>query len=459
MKKIVTLFSLFCFGYSASAQLAQLPNGDFENWDQDVIYQTPTSWKTSDSDQFFGTPTAKKTTDASDGVSAIRLEVEMISGDPFGGYVYLGEIGDGPEGGVAYTDVFNEIKMSYKSNLLPGDTLSAMIVRFANSNVVSMEMLPLATGTHNDWSDLTVSLGSTPQEEVFIGLVIGEPGSSAIPNIDSWVMIDNVQLAMDGNLTSSLPNNSFETWEDTSVENPQEWHTINSLLTTFDEVNVEKTTDAFSGDYAVKITGVDIDEGDAFGFLSLGAIDLNNPEQAFSTVPFVAAPTTITGAYKYTATDDDTGGLQAIFIENNQVIGVLAYPFLPTNEYTEFSANITINGTPDEMLFLASTGENIGSELYLDDLAFAGGTTQVDEPISSIDFEVFPNPSAGEVTVKLPDLNGYDIIVMNLQGKIVLQEKQVTQHFNFDATSLESGVYFIQVSSGNDYNIKKLTIN
>ena len=62
----------------------------------------------------------------------------------------------------------------------------------------------------------------TTQNSLFVGFVMANDFTNTQFAIDanSWALIDNVILLSAGVPTTALPNNSFENWEDVTIENP-----------------------------------------------------------------------------------------------------------------------------------------------------------------------------------------------------------------------------------------------
>lgn len=89
--------------------------------------------------------------------------------------------------------------------------------------------------------------------------------------------------------------------------------------------------------------------------------------------------------------------------------------------------------------------------------------TQVTEvgfyEFGSFDFDLYPNPTAGEIMVKV-DLNQvrYDIFIQDLNGKIVFQKNQIVGSKQVNLNDLESGVYFVTLSSESFSQTKRIQI-
>lgn len=78
--------------------------------------------------------------------------------------------------------------------------------------------------------------------------------------------------------------------------------------------------------------------------------------------------------------------------------------------------------------------------------------------VNSLDLEevsVFPNPTAGEFTLQLPE-NG-SLVIYDLMGTVVLK-KQVTTNQKIDVSNLAKGMYNLQVNTMKGSVLKKLVV-
>ena len=72
---------------------------------------------------------------------------------------------------------------------------------------------------------------------------------------------------------------------------------------------------------------------------------------------------------------------------------------------------------------------------------------------------VFPNPSQGQVTVRIPEelLQG-DLMVVNALGQVVLRQPLTAHEATFDLSHLERGTYFVHVSKGDRRMTKRIVL-
>ncbi|WP_179336567.1 DUF7619 domain-containing protein [Winogradskyella ludwigii] len=77
-------------------------------------------------------------------------------------------------------------------------------------------------------------------------------------------------------------------------------------------------------------------------------------------------------------------------------------------------------------------------------------------------FSLFPNPAKEKVTIQLASSNFEtgSVNIYNIQGKIILNDiKLETNASTIDISSLESGLYFVELTIGNTATVQKLIVN
>lgn len=92
----------------------------------------------------------------------------------------------------------------------------------------------------------------------------------------------------------------------------------------------------------------------------------------------------------------------------------------------------------------------IGGATYMQTTALAISEKQ------SIDFELFPNPSNGEFTLKLPENTGtYQIQIADIKGQILFSEI-ATNTIQEMKLNLAKGLYFLTITTENGFAHKKI---
>lgn len=462
MKKLYATLLAVIITATSFGQYGEIENGNFENWTNQFLYEAPTTWLSQPSEDWNGVAAVLKSTDASLGTYSCEITSKEVGAAPDTtfGFILHGVMGNmGPQDGIAYTDVFDEITFDYKSDLPVGDTLYSLIMRFDGSgSMIEQFLKPAAYGTHSTWSNGSISVPSTPQSKLVIGFVVGNPfGSGPMPTPDVWARIDNVILKNGGTATTNIPNYSFENWTTESTEEADNWYTINNQLAAQGLDNALKTTDANTGTYAMELSTIYSAKWDDTlgGMLSIGAIDLYNFDP-FSKTPYSASPNNFEYAYKYTGANGDMSAqLFFEFYNSGSNIGGGSVTITDQSSYFTGSLAVSLSGTPDSVRVVAYSGDSLGSVLKIDDLAFTGGNVGIDE-FSALSMDVYPNPANDYVMVKSE--NEYDVEILDISGKVVYSAKNNSGVKTINTSEFKKGAYFIRINSLDKTKTQKLII-
>ncbi len=76
--------------------------------------------------------------------------------------------------------------------------------------------------------------------------------------------------------------------------------------------------------------------------------------------------------------------------------------------------------------------------------------------VNQQEISIYPNPASSFISLETEINNHYLIEIFSLDGKLILQEKQVGNSFRFNIEDLEIGMYFLKVSSDNYYQSSKI---
>lgn len=87
--------------------------------------------------------------------------------------------------------------------------------------------------------------------------------------------------------------------------------------------------------------------------------------------------------------------------------------------------------------------------------------TSINEIANNPNFNIYPNPSNGLVTVQLGTTDFLDmrVSVTNTLGQVIIEENITAGKFNLDLSSFENGIYFINVANDQGRFTKKIMIN
>jgi hypothetical protein len=89
-----------------------------------------------------------------------------------------------------------------------------------------------------------------------------------------------------------------------------------------------------------------------------------------------------------------------------------------------------------------------------------GGTTAVTAEINNSLVSVYPNPAKDQITVDFSSLNTSDasVKIMNANGFVVYEAKATSSVESINTSSLNKGMYMVQVSAGDKVSNKKIVI-
>lgn len=184
----------------------------------------------------------------------------------------------------------------------------------------------------------------------------------------------------------SIPNGGFESWQISNFENPLFWgcsnYEKNEAIT---PVTAVKTSDAFHGQYAIKLTTSAVSTGTklAFGWIADGMPD---PVYSQGGIPYNQKPTGIRFRFKTNIVAGDTAFVFCMFKKAGVQIGFYYYKFATTQaNYTLFNTNFTpaLSQTPDTIAFACASSHvfnqslnKVGNSIQLDSITFKGVTAQ-----------------------------------------------------------------------------------
>lgn len=277
-----------------------------------------------------------------------------------------------------------------------------------------------------------------------------------------------------------LTNNGFESW---TGNIPQGWNTLGFMG--FNLCDVNKTTDAHSGEFAITVAPAMLPSSlaammgmtEAFaipGVLTNGMIDINvlmelmGDTAAFENMlseeiltniltdgmRLNEQPSEITGYYKFEQVENSydmfgvAGLLYATIEGERRLVGMGFF----SNEMKNSSSGYQSFSMPfeyiyeipaDELIVLAlvvSDGTATDfSTLYLDDLNVVYNSG-IEEAIFDNKVAVYPNPTSGDF--KLNGANGSKVIISDVLGREVLN---IEKYDGQSVTLSQKGVYFLNI--------------
>ena len=185
-----------------------------------------------------------------------------------------------------------------------------------------------------------------------------------------------------------IPNGNFEQWNTDTISSPLNYNyssNSDAFFTYNLPANVTRTTDAYHGNYAVKLVTEASAMDTAFGYFLNTNPNNGNPTTWVGGMPYNQSPTGIRGFFKYNVASADSATIIIVFSSAGVNIATYAYKIGGIHAtYTPFDFTFypPLPSTPDSVIF-AATSSNVminngvaGSTLYIDSISFKGVSSQ-----------------------------------------------------------------------------------
>jgi hypothetical protein len=203
-------------------------------------------------------------------------------------------------------------------------------------------------------------------------------------------------LILNHTLAQYVPNGGFENWENRIFyEEPESWNTSNTESFTEDTVSAYKVSDSYSGEYALRLTSVLLENdtlaGYSFCMGSYAGGNINDTLLFNGGFPVSGTPDSLFGYFKYGISPDDSAIVFVSFKKNGIIIGQDIFAITGNqNVYTKLKWAINpMPETPDTaVIAFACTNPDFpkpGSWLQVDSIWFGG----INDSIPNTDFEVW----------------------------------------------------------------------
>ena len=256
---------------------------------------------------------------------------------------------------------------------------------------------------------------------------------------------------------TQILNAGFENWTNTGFgyEDPDDWHTLNSISLIGGPVTASKTTTAHSGTYALKL--------EALTYTSFSGPD-TLPGTAFNAFPFTQRPAVATAYCKYTPTK--TGDMAIIALglfkwnsstQSNDTIGKAAAFITSNTGYTLINMPFTygMGITPDSIsvMIISSIGA-APATLLVDDIG-TSGVAAVDPVIQqTVKAVLFPNPVKDILNIYSFE-SGNSIEIYDLLGNLISTHQCFGTLSRFNIENYSEGIYLYNIKDNRGVSISK----
>ncbi len=448
MKKLI-LLSFISFSFAAQGQTVL--NGGFESWTS-IPFDEPNNWYSPNWQVVpqFGFAIDTKVTGFSN--SALRMQTYIVGQDTLGAYI-TNTPGDpiSGKGGVPYSQKPTALSGYYRYSLGTTDTALILVIFKKNGSIINTDLFKIrGTGTQSAWTSFSynLTLGSNPDT-----VILAAAASNLINNIGvqngSFLELDQLVFTGSG-ITQQVPNNTFDTWTTQTVDIPGSWD-VSGL-------GISKSTSAYAGSFAVKLENYS-DGGSGNNVWPAGITNgYYGNNGSYGGRPFVSTKDTLTGYYKYTNLGADTGGVYIDVRKNGNSIWGTSYDFPAKATYTYFSIPLGPFGTSDSIRIDFASRKwpfnncTLGSALWIDNLQLKSSPLGINKLFGENGSSVYPNPTAGILTVALKvnlpgDMNVsiYDALGKQVKNLVLTDPGAL---FQVPVEELSPGIYFYEVRNG-----------
>ncbi len=437
MKKSLFFLSISPFFFLSLVQSQNIPNAGFENWSENFFYSEPVHFWTTNFQAFFSGVGANvtQTVDAHSGEFAIKLESIQLDSQVISGAIAIGSPGqEGLIGGYPYSELPDTLSGFAKYDISPGDSALLFIIFTLNGVPISQSVQQFS-GVQDNYEQFKIPISSQqpiePDSFVFILITSMDFDNAVAGNV---IFIDDLEFI---GSTEPFPNGGFEEWTDIITEDPDDGWVTSNLFNFPSNPSVTKTTDAYSGDFAIRLENkLSFFDGEPFGsFAILGQL---GEEDITGGFPIFNTPQKINGFYKYAPLGTDSSLFLVQFTKWNEAtqqsdsIATVEVSLPPAGDYTAFEIPFDFNWSaqPDTMLVgFSPSNLNVdppsaflGSILQVDELSVelvTGVLVRFDQYLSFVN--AYPNPADEvlnlnfELTLKTP----LQIVIFDDSGKKV----------------------------------------
>jgi hypothetical protein len=423
-----------------------IPNFNFELWDAystDVLDEWMLSGGVNPITSYNGSFAAELTANSNDDTGAI------LYGEP-------GPMGFA--GGVPFTARPDSLFFWTKYDIAIDDS-AIVVLQFKSGGAVISDTIYKITGTSSGIfveKKFKIEYSSGIFPDTVILAFANTNVLSGITDPTSVLSVDDVSFY---GTTQNVPNADMEDWSIETRNKAVSWVSNDDFWNNGSTYMAEKSSDAYSGDFAVKLSNTVGGNNNQFARLRVGD-DLNNWNPVF---PVDFNHEHFYGYVKYAPDNGDTLFVRVTMYENGVQNGWGELKMKdPISTFTLFDLPISYSsGTSDSCLVEFSIYKNNGGQpgnsfALIDNLSFDAillPTQNVGiEEILPNTVSIYPNPTDGPLTIEFARLPESEISVMvvDLAGNVILSENVLptSNQLNININNLPSQYCFVIIREG-----------
>lgn len=455
--RLLAIIGLWVWSTVASAQVNDLPNGNFEGWQDTFAYAVPEGYITTSNSWSLGPQGISNVIRSENAYSGnYALEVRTVDSDGLvvpGVAMNASESGGFFSGGFPYNQEPDSLYGRYRYNAVNGDSVSIEVIFKRNGDVKNYSRFAIA-GSQNQWTAFALPIPVLPPLPFgnYDTVVFRFRSSSphiAQPNVGNFLAVDSLRF---GNVFYQPQNMDFENWDVFYPGwEPNDWYTINRTFQMLGSSRyASASSDSYFGNFALHIVG----EYLPIGSIRLGYVttnpdyDLGSPG-ASSAYPISVTPDSVCFYYKYSDVSNtgEQGYVQLDFYQNGASLNGVTMNLPEVASYTRFGQALPSFGgfVPTHMNAVISAidpngfSSGVGNELWIDGITFFCGSMELSETEMQEGLW-YPNPTSETVFLResILELHPNRIRILDKMGRVVLQKSIEGNSIDLD---LHSGLY------------------
>ncbi|RYD56804.1 MAG: T9SS type A sorting domain-containing protein [Sphingobacteriales bacterium] len=443
MRKIILASLLLACSQGANAQA---PNLDFEKWISST-HEVPDGWLTNNIHLPVTSISVLKT-NVGGGVGIRLISESTFSPDPGSIMNSNGNYLTARGGGALTTTmgIPTHLKGAYKYDIATGDSARMYVILKKNGFVMTFDSF-FVKGSQGSYTTFNMPLSpmSSAPDTIIFAAFGGASAWSGASRASKYLELDYIELT-NGTGSYNIPNGDFDNWPTVTEEEADAWFSMG---------DVTKTTDKYSGTYAVRLMS-----SDASGVLERAS--LFSMEQSMSS-QYVD---TLVGYYKFASpATTDYGQIAAAMWDGdpNTPPQAVTYNLLPAASYTYFSLPLvnTIGASKLYINIHSSSGGFMAdsSTLYVDKMAIKKGkSTNVHDVNSNSTVAIYPNPARDVLQVSVGSATNAKVTITNMAGTVVYSATAAQQQLlSIPLQNWQPGIYLYEVRQDGSTSRGKFT--
>ena len=134
-----------------------------------------------------------------------------------------------------------------------------------------------------------------------------------------------------------------------------------------------------------------------------------------------------------------------------------------TYQWVDCNNNFAVISGENNSIFSTQNSGDYAVEVTINDCSALSdcynvyNNVNVDVFNTNYTIQLFPNPSKSDLTISLEGIEYVDIIIFDMQGKVMLQQSYLLDRDNINLSALAAGTYFVKTISSEESKIIRIT--